>query len=109
VSTEDTMTANDCNTQSPEVTQSRPPFDPDKLPDLRANVATAQAAGDLAYAQAEAAGMPNADRADAYHMAYTDAMRAAGTPMPCACDYCHGVSGWLMVPVTVSRIPAEVE
>ena len=58
-------------------------------PDLRANVAAAQAAGDLAYAQAEAAGLSSPDLSDAYHTTFAQAMRASGTPIPCACDFCN--------------------
>jgi hypothetical protein len=56
-------------------------------PNLAAHVATAQAAGDLAYAFAVEAGMSLAERAAAYHAAY---MRDAGAPMPCSCSLCRG-------------------
>jgi hypothetical protein len=93
------MTNTDCNTQPP---------------DLRNNIAQAQRIADLAHAQAEAAGAAPEDCADAYHTAFVDAMRELGTPMPCHCPRCgdpaeRKVSGWLMVPVQVSRVPAEVE
>jgi hypothetical protein len=59
-------------------------------PDLAAAVTAAQAAGDLAYAFAEAAGVSLPERTIAYHVAFADAMREHGLPMPCPCDLCTG-------------------
>jgi hypothetical protein len=59
-------------------------------PEQFANVAAAQAAGDLAYAFAEASGVTPPERAIAYHVAFADTMRELGSPMPCPCDLCTG-------------------
>ena len=100
------MTKEDCNTSTaPQVVS--PPFTGEALPDLRANVTAAQAAGDLAYAIAAEAGWCLEDRADAYNSAFMDTMRGLGTPMACRCARCQSdpaekqVGGWLMVAVQV--------
>jgi hypothetical protein len=59
-------------------------------PDLAANVAAAQHAGDLAYAFAVRAGVALPERAVAYHVAFADTMRELGSPLPCPCDLCTG-------------------
>lgn len=57
--------------------------------DLAEAVRQAQAAGDLAYANAQAAGLSPEDCSDAYHITYSDTMRALAAPHACACDYCQ--------------------
>jgi hypothetical protein len=63
------------------------------MADLAAAVTAAQAAGDLAYAFAKAAGVSLPEQAIAYHVAFADAMREQGLPMPCPCDLCTGGEG----------------
>lgn len=58
------------------------------VPDLAANIAAAQHAGDLAYAFAERAGASLPDQSIAYHVAFAETMREKGSPMPCPCDLC---------------------
>jgi len=57
-------------------------------PDLAANIAAAQHAGDLAYALRQWAGLTNTACADAYHETFTRVMFERSTPMPCACGHC---------------------
>jgi hypothetical protein len=57
--------------------------------DLAAKIATAQAAGDLAYSLLAHADYSAEDLSDAYHYEYTATMRRLGTPMPCSCDHCR--------------------
>jgi hypothetical protein len=80
------MTTTDFSTTTPRVIL--PPFDSAILPDLKANIAQAQAVGDLAERQAAAAGLSNEDRADTYHLAFVATMRDLGTPIPCGCPRC---------------------
>jgi hypothetical protein len=65
------------------------PLSPPAVPDLAANIRAAQAAGNQAYAFAVESGLPLADRALAYHAAFTEMMRDLGTPMPCHCTLCQ--------------------
>jgi hypothetical protein len=58
-------------------------------PNLAANIAQAQADGDLAYSLLAHAGYSEPELADAYHYEYTATMRRLGTPMPCGCDHCR--------------------
>ena len=68
-------------------------------PDLAANIAEAQAAGDLAYAEAEGLDLPLEDRTDAYHAEFTATMRALGSPMPCPCGLCTAAGAALLLSV----------
>jgi hypothetical protein len=84
------MTITDCNTQTPAVV--RPPFTAEQLTGLRANVAQAQAAADLAYEVWQEAGATPEELADVYHATFIESMRALGTPMPCSCATCIGAT-----------------
>jgi hypothetical protein len=95
------MTTNDFSTTTTAAVL--PPFTADALPELQANVATAQVAGDLAHARSIDAGQSNYAASQAYHAAFAQAMHELGTPMPCSCNHCRAeaesaqVGGWLMV------------
>lgn len=81
-----------------------PPFTTEELPAARSNVAQAQAAGDLAHAAAVEAGLSNPEQYDAYHTAFSDTMRALGTPMPCSCDYCRDAVAAQRDSATIARL-----
>ena len=83
------MTMTDSNTQAPQYATLPAVSVAFVVPDLAANVAQAQAAGDLAYEIAQEAGWSLADCADCYHWAYIDTMRGLGTPAACCCAYCQ--------------------
>lgn len=57
-------------------------------PDLRANIETAAATGNMAYERTQDAGGTPEACADAYHFTFAAVMLELGTPVPCACDYC---------------------
>ncbi len=57
-------------------------------PDLAESVREAQAAGDLAYREAEDAGLSAPDPADIYHAVFLETLRSLGLAIQCPCPRC---------------------